>query len=171
MPRFRRHRLTYADVMSSIAVFVALGGASYAAVKLPPNSVGTKQIKKAAVTRPKIDPKLLTSLKGTTGAPGPTGAQGATGTQGPKGDPGSGVTGVEKVDAQSTYDAATGFKSAIATCPPGKKAIGGGGRVEGVNPPYLRESGPSADLTQWIARGYSSGGGAWQVTASAICAA
>jgi hypothetical protein len=46
-------RLTYANVMSSIAVFLVIGGgAAFAA--LGKNTVGTKQLKKNAVTNPKI---------------------------------------------------------------------------------------------------------------------
>jgi hypothetical protein len=45
----RRH-LTYANVMASIAVFIALAGGAYAAVKLPRNSVGPAQLRKDAVT-------------------------------------------------------------------------------------------------------------------------
>lgn len=47
-------KATYANVMATIAVFIALGGASYAALKLPKNSVGTKQIKDNAITAAKI---------------------------------------------------------------------------------------------------------------------
>jgi hypothetical protein len=50
---FQRH-LTYANVMSTIGVFIALGGVSYAALKLPKNSVGSKQIKANAVKSGKI---------------------------------------------------------------------------------------------------------------------
>jgi hypothetical protein len=66
-----RGRLSFANVMSVIAVFIALGGASYAAVKLPKNSVGPKQLKKDAVTTAKIKngavtgPKLNLSTLGT----------------------------------------------------------------------------------------------------------
>lgn len=55
-----RKRLTYSNVMSSIAVFLVLGGgAAYAAKKigshqLKANSVTTAKIKKNAVTSPKI---------------------------------------------------------------------------------------------------------------------
>src|SRR5258706_6700210 len=49
-----RKRLTYANVMSSIAVFVVLGGGAYAATTLPKNSVGSKQIKASAVTSSKV---------------------------------------------------------------------------------------------------------------------
>jgi hypothetical protein len=44
-----RERFTYANVMATVAVFIALGGTSYAISKLPKNSVGSKQIKKNAV--------------------------------------------------------------------------------------------------------------------------
>jgi hypothetical protein len=50
----RQKRLSYANVMATIAVFIALGGASYAATKLPKNSVGAKQLKKNAVTGVKV---------------------------------------------------------------------------------------------------------------------
>jgi hypothetical protein len=39
-----RSRLTYANVLASVALFIALGGASYAAVQIPKGSVGTKQL-------------------------------------------------------------------------------------------------------------------------------
>jgi hypothetical protein len=47
-------RLTYANVMATIAVFIALGGTSYAISKLPKNSVGSKQLKKNAVKAAEI---------------------------------------------------------------------------------------------------------------------
>jgi hypothetical protein len=55
-----RPRLTYANVMATIAVFIALGGASYAAMKLPKNTVGSKQLKKEAVTANKVKKETLT---------------------------------------------------------------------------------------------------------------
>jgi hypothetical protein len=48
-----RSRLTYSNVIASIALFVALGGAAVAA-GLPKNSVGPRQLKKGAVTAAKI---------------------------------------------------------------------------------------------------------------------
>jgi hypothetical protein len=66
-----RSKLTYANVMATVAVFIALGGASYAAIKLPKNSVGTKQIKNNAITGAKIKngavsgAKIQTSSLGT----------------------------------------------------------------------------------------------------------
>lgn len=47
-------------VISCLALFVALGGTSYAVVKLPPRSVGTKQLKPNAVTSAKVKDNALT---------------------------------------------------------------------------------------------------------------
>ncbi len=44
-----RQRLTYANVMATVAVFLALGGGAVAALKLKRNSVGSRQIKPNAV--------------------------------------------------------------------------------------------------------------------------
>jgi hypothetical protein len=47
--------LTYANVISTVALFVALGGASYAASGgLAPGSVGTRQLRNRSVTPPKL---------------------------------------------------------------------------------------------------------------------
>lgn len=50
-------------VISLIALFVALGGTSYAALNLPKNSVGAKQLKKNAVTVTKIKNGSVTAAK------------------------------------------------------------------------------------------------------------
>jgi hypothetical protein len=55
-----RRRLTFANVMSVAAVFIALGGVGYAASKLPKNSVGSKQIKPNAVLGSKVKNGSLT---------------------------------------------------------------------------------------------------------------
>jgi hypothetical protein len=58
-----RSNLTFANVISVIALFVALGGASYAAVNLPKNSVGPKQIKKRAVRGKHINRNAVSASK------------------------------------------------------------------------------------------------------------
>jgi hypothetical protein len=78
-----RGKLTYANVMATIAVFIALGGASYAATQLPKNSVGTKQLKKGAVTPAKFSPAARSKLVGRAGPAGPAGPKGETGPRGP----------------------------------------------------------------------------------------
>jgi hypothetical protein len=55
MGRFRIGRPTPAMVVALMALFVALGGTGYAAFKLPPHSVGKKELKRNAVTTTKID--------------------------------------------------------------------------------------------------------------------
>ena len=80
-----RERLTYANVMATIAVFIALGGASYAAIKLPKNSVGPREIKRNAVTLAKIAPPARSALRGAVGASGAAGPAGPVGERGPAG--------------------------------------------------------------------------------------
>jgi hypothetical protein len=58
-----RKRLTFANVMSVIAVFIALGATAFAATQLPKNSVGSKQLKKNAVTAAKIKKEAVTGAK------------------------------------------------------------------------------------------------------------
>ncbi len=59
-----RKRLTYANVMSSIAVFLVLGGATaFAASQLGKNSVGTKQLKANAVTKKKLKKNSVVRAK------------------------------------------------------------------------------------------------------------
>jgi hypothetical protein len=53
-------RLTYANVLSTICLFLVLGGGAWAATKLPKNSVGTPQLKKNAVTGAKVKDGSLT---------------------------------------------------------------------------------------------------------------
>jgi hypothetical protein len=47
-------------IISMIALIVAMGGTGYAAIKLPAGSVGTKQLKKNAVTGAKVKNRSLT---------------------------------------------------------------------------------------------------------------
>lgn len=98
MSLLRRH-LTYANVAATLALFLCLGGAAYAATQLPKNSVGTKQLKNGAVTAGKIAKKARNQLRGNQGPQGPqgktgkTGAKGATGATGTKGA--TGATGAD----------------------------------------------------------------------------
>lgn len=81
-----RDRLTYANVMATIAVFVALGGTSYA-LTLPRNSVGPAQLRTGAVRSIDVQNRSLqlgdlslrarSALRGQPGPAGPVGPAGA----------------------------------------------------------------------------------------------
>lgn len=58
-----RKRLTYANVMSSIAVFLVLGGAAFAVGRPRKNSVGVRQLKKNAVNAAKIRKNAIRTEK------------------------------------------------------------------------------------------------------------
>jgi hypothetical protein len=81
------------NAIALVALFVALGGTSYAAMNLPANSVGTKQLRAGAVTAKKVRAGSLLAIdfkagqlpRGPQGTPG---IQGSPGQQGQKGDPG-----------------------------------------------------------------------------------
>ena len=116
-----RSRLTFSNVIAVIALFIALGGASYAAVNLPRNSVGTKQIKKNAVNSSKVKDRSLLANdfkpgQLPRGAVGPTGAAGAVGQDG--------VPGLDGVAGQT---GATGLMGATGPeGPVGPTGLDGG---------------------------------------------
>lgn len=62
LSKLRAH-LSYANVMASIAVFIALGGGAYAAVTAPKNSVVSRSIKDGQVKRVDLAPKAVTNSR------------------------------------------------------------------------------------------------------------
>ena len=54
MHRILRHRPSPAMIVACVALFISLGGTSYAAITLPAGSVGTKQLKSNAVVGSKV---------------------------------------------------------------------------------------------------------------------
>lgn len=77
-------RLTFANVIACLALFVALGGASYAATQLPKNSIGSKQIKKGSIQLNDLSKGARSRLAGAVGARGPVGQTGPAGPAGPQ---------------------------------------------------------------------------------------
>src|SRR5206468_9306480 len=76
--------------LALLALFVALGGTSFAASNalLPRNSVGTKQVINGSLQTNDLSNKARNALRGNRGLRGPAGAQGAqgaTGATGPQG--------------------------------------------------------------------------------------
>ena len=116
------------NAIALTALFVALGGTSYAAVKLPAGSVGSRELKRESVTLPKVAPAARRALqgipgpKGEVGPEGPAGAAGKPGDAGPPGSagqPGSpgerGAPGPEGPTGKNGKDGATGPAGAPAT--------------------------------------------------------
>jgi hypothetical protein len=104
MPKFTSKaltsRLTFANVIALLALFVALGGTSYAAVTLANNSVKSKHIGAGQVNRSDIKKNAINSAKVANGSlvagdfKAGEAPQGPQGPQGPKGDTGAtGATG------------------------------------------------------------------------------
>jgi hypothetical protein len=56
-------RLSYANVVATIALFIALGGTGYAVTTLPRNSVGPRQLRRHAVTGSKIAAHAVTGSR------------------------------------------------------------------------------------------------------------
>src|SRR3954451_1850488 len=111
----RRH-LSYANVIGTLALFVALGGSSYAALKLPKNSVTSAQVKNGTLLAKdfkkgqlKAGPTGAVGAKGATGdrgLGGPAGPFGPIGEQGTKGD--RGLDGSAKAYAYITSQGKAG---------------------------------------------------------------
>jgi hypothetical protein len=109
--------MTFANVMSVTAVFIALGGSALAINKIKANSVGSKQLKTGAVKNADLADNSVTSPKVADGSllgvdfksgelpAGAQGIAGPTGPQGPQGQQGvQGATGT--VDTSNFYDKA-----------------------------------------------------------------
>jgi hypothetical protein len=64
-----RARMTYANVMATIAIFLVLGGGAYAAFHLPRNSVRSKNIVNKQVKRADLKPAEPFHRVGATGQP------------------------------------------------------------------------------------------------------
>lgn len=94
-----RSRLSYANVVASLALFVALGGTGYAAVTITGkdvknNSLTGKDIKNSSLGGADVKNGSLLSKdfkagQLPAGAPGAVGPQGAVGGKGDTGDPGT----------------------------------------------------------------------------------
>jgi len=120
------------NVVAYAALFVALSGTSYAALKLPDHSVGTAQLRDGSVTGSKLAAGAVTGSKVKRGSlqgsafnskslsTGPKGDQGESGTQGSAGSQGpSGLPGSPGVDGQPGVAASAFSDDAGAMPPPG----------------------------------------------------
>lgn len=130
-----RQRATFANVVSLLALFVALGGSSYAAVQLNRNSVLSRHITNGEVKRQDVGRNAVSSSKVEDGrllARDFAAGQLPAGLKGDKGDPGragaDGAPGATKVVVRKSANVASiGPNSTVdADCAPGERAVGGG---------------------------------------------
>jgi hypothetical protein len=181
----------HSTVAAYLALFLALGtGGASAATALRANSVGTKQIRNGSVrmadlaqsARPSKSSPLFRSavtdvvstsdvlaslagaVKGQPGDPGAPGAQGATGVAGP-----AAVTTRETVQPVDLQPGQTGGVS--ATCAPGERLIGGGGRFAAVGQTAATMTQNAPEGAGWAVAFENDGPSAGRVHAFAICAA
>ena len=186
-----RSRLSFANVASLMALFVALGGTSYAAAQLPKNSVGSKQIKTAGVQSSDVKDGSLRSRDFRPGdlPAGPQGLQGQKGEKGDKGDRGDqglpgrdGVVGDVTVQRTDVALNDNSTQAVEASCPAGQKAIGGGSSVDQTgsddikllvsrpgNGGFIPTDGESFNDWRAVYRNPAGGTGAAQIRAFVVC--
>ncbi len=179
--RARRRRPSAGVVLSIVALFVALGGSSYAAVSLPKASVGAPQIQKNAVNSKKVlDGSLLkkdfkpgqlpAGPQGPQGAPGQQGPQGQQGLQGQAGTPGApGISGYQIVTRPAVDVAAGVSEQETIDCPAGKMAISGGYDATNSVDMTVNRSGPENNGNSWFVRVTNDSLARKTIRAQAIC--
>jgi hypothetical protein len=149
----RQHHLAF------LALFVALGGTSYAALRIPANSIGTKQLRNKAVTLSKINGAAQQALLGRVGPQGPTGLTGSAGAAGKNGTNGAngtnGTNGATHVVVRlgSGSIGAGNIGHVQATCNAGEHATGGGEFVSensGAPDSTIRWSAPTLQSSLFI---------------------
>jgi hypothetical protein len=166
MVRRLHERMTYANVTATIALFIVLGGTSYAAVTLPRNSVDATHIKSGAVRSSEVkdlslDVKDLSAKARAAlrGQAGPAGAQGPAGPQGPagaQGGPGPAAAALAVKQVTGAVGAApsvdeTTVAGGSASCDAGQRVVAGGVRVDAPGSTAVQDSYPSA-AGEWTAR-------------------
>jgi hypothetical protein len=137
------------NVVAYLALFVALGGTSYAAIRLPANSVGANQIRTNAVRSVDVKNSSLLAADFKRGQlrAGPRGAQGAAGLQGAPGRDGTngtdGTNGAKGTfgNVEARNEAYTTGPVVTASCLSGEVAVGGG--VETNQQAWVRVSKPT----------------------------
>ena len=113
--------LRASTVLAAVALFIVIGGTATAASglisgnKIKPGTITAKQIKNKTITKAKLAPATVRSLKGAMGPAGPAGADGlrgatgSAGTNGVDGAPGAtGATGPAGINGATGATGSTG---------------------------------------------------------------
>jgi hypothetical protein len=191
LPRLRR-RLSYANVVASLALFIALGGTSYAALTITSKNVKNGTLTSADLKNNSVkgvdvangsllaqDFKAGQLPQGAQGPQGPQGPQGADGPQGPKGDAGprgetgpAGATNITKRWSDPTSATANNLTYGWKNCEPGEKATGGGvyWQTAGTGA-HMSESYPTGDGPNGWAATWNPGNAAGSFVVYVICVA
>lgn len=130
---FRRFRPSPAMVVASLALLLALGGTSYAAIQaLPRNSVTTVQVKDfSLLARDFKRGQVPRGPAGPAGPAGPQGPQGPQGAQGPAGAAGSASMKWALVRADGGIVAQSGGITLAARPSAGTYILNFGGAIAG----------------------------------------
>ncbi len=161
-----RDRFTFANVVSVVSLLFALSlGTAWAATGLSKNQVRSWNIAKGQVKTPDLGKGAVTSFKVKNGTLlSQDFAQGALPT-----------FGIQKVVAFSATEDVDS-QDVTVSCPPGKKAVGGGGGwalvpSDPANIVVLEWSVPTDALDGWTvkARRLPGGFGSWALRAEAVC--
>jgi hypothetical protein len=146
-----KQRLTYANVMATVAVFIALGGSSYAAVTITgkqvvDSSLRGRDIRNSSLTSADIKNRSLRALDFGPGQL-PAGAAGPQGPQGPKGDNGDpGVPGSARAYGEVKIDSSGNY----ALVPGTTKNVVGLAQGAGGNSAACIQLDPSIDASKAI---------------------
>ena len=177
--RPRRLRLpSPALLVAFAALFVASSGTAVAAKlitgkQVANNSIASVDVKNGSLQNKDLSAKARAALTGATGPQGAQGAQGPAGPAGPKGADGApGISGREVV-VETSVTNSDAEKTALASCPDGKRVIGGGANVfpNDVDDVVVREAFPSSATGFYVeAQEIGAVADNWQVAAYAICA-
>lgn len=145
MRLIRRYLPSPAMVVACLALLVALGGTGYAAIKLPANSVGTKQLKRGAVTGVKVKSNALTGTQVNESTLGRV--------------PSATSSPVSRLDYASAVVSVPGgaptFTRGTINCPTGLSPTGGGAKLADPFNGFLIDTNP-VGKTGWEATAGSS---------------
>ncbi len=157
-------------MIAVIALFFALGGTVYAAGKISGTEIKAKslpgnRVKPKSLTATQVKPGSLTGKQIKAGS--------VTGTQILEssliGVSASSLSTVQYVAATVALPSLTPTgATALATCPPGQKVIGGGAQVSNDAEAIVNDSSPTAARSGWEATGFAFAPG-FTMTVTAIC--